>query len=443
VTQSPRQRLRFLIRKGLDLPLDGAPAETIDDGVHVRSVALLGEDYPGLKPSLTVREGDRVRLGQALFHDRAHPEILFTSPGAGVVRAIHRGARRSLVSVVVDLDGLEEVHFDAIRRNQLPALDSAVVRDTLLRSGLWTSLRERPFGNVAVPDRQPHAVFVTAIDTHPLSPPPLQAIHDHRDEFADGLIALTRLVEAPIFLCTTPAADLPAVDRVTLVEISGPHPAGLVGTHIHLLSPVGLTRTAWHIGYQDVIAIGRLLTTGRLAVDRVVSLGGPAVERPRLLRTRLGASIDDLSRDNTQLGARVLSGSVLAGRTASGPNAFLGRYHNQISALWDPETRARRVGGWSFYGLGPWRRRLPLTTAVQGPARALLPVDTFEKVMPLKLLPTPLFRALLVGDLEMAEGLGCLELEEEDLALCTFLCPAKIDYGTALRAVLNQMWKEV
>jgi Na+-transporting NADH:ubiquinone oxidoreductase subunit A len=274
-------------------------------------------------------------------------------------------------------------------------------------------------------------------------------IQDQREAFADGVTVLTRLADSPIFLCTPPGADLPVETsaRITVVEVSGPHPAGLVGTHIHLLSPASLTHTVWHIGYQDVIAIGRLFTTGRRWIDRVVSLAGPAVQRPRLIRSRLGACIDDLSRGELDSApARVVSGSILDGHTASGPTAFLGRYHNQISALPEATTSRSRpatVSGWSFYRRPwPWLSRRPLTTAARGPTTAMIPVDTFERVMPLNLLPTPLFRALLVGDLEMAEGLGCLELAEEDLALCTFLCPAKIDYGVVLRGVLNQIRKE-
>ena len=238
------------------------------------------------------------------------------------------------------------------------------------------------------------------------------------------------------------------------MEFSGPHPAGLPGTHIHYLDPVAADRSVWHIGYQDVIAIGHLFKTGRLLTERVVSVGGPGAVKPRLLRTRPGASITELLAGEVapQRNCRLISGSVLGGFAAEGPMAFLGRYDNQISVI--VEQAERRLFGWfgtawdkysfavPFAAARSQARLREITTARNGRRAAMIPVAAFERVMPLDILPVPLLRALLVKDTDSAQALGCLELAEEDLALASFVCPAKQDYGAALRLNLEQIEKE-
>lgn len=438
---------RFRLTRGLTLPLPGAPLQSIDDGRPVSSVAVVAEDQPGPSPSVVVHEGERVRAGQVLLRHRRMPEVVLTAPGSGVVTAIHRGLRRALRSVVIRLEGSEEEQWTPIDRDRLGHLDAAAARAALLGTGLWPALRTRPFGHVPPPDGHPAALFVTAIDTSPLAPDPAVVIGAHADAFADGLTVLGRLVGAPIFLCRAPGAAMPEGDpaRVTVAEFAGPHPAGLVGTHVHLLAPAGRRRTVWYVGHQDVIAIGRTLVTGRPWTERVVALGGSMVRRPRLVRTRRGASLEDLVAGELREGpCRIVSGSVLAGRAAVRPVAHLGPYHDQVSVLPD-EQPMESIGAvaprraWSIHRpLWPAPRRA-FTTSLHGRRQPMIPVDTFERVMPLDILPAPLFRALLAGDLETAEALGCLELEEEDLALCAFVCPSKIEYGGLLRAVLVQL----
>jgi Na+-transporting NADH:ubiquinone oxidoreductase subunit A len=444
--------MRFEIRKGLDLPLSGEPEQVIAEGPPVTSVALLGDDYPGLRPSLLVAVGDRVRLGQPLFTDRRRPQVRFTSPGAGIVRSINRGERRALQSVVVELRGDEREPFPSHPRDSLAELPRARVAETLLASGLWTALRTRPYGKVPEPDGTPHSIFVTAVDTNPLAPSPEVIIDACRAEFVDGLRAISRLTDGPVFLCRSVDSDIPAgdPDRVVVAEFEGPHPAGLVGTHVHVLDPVGPRKTVWHVGYQDVIAIGRLLTSGRLWVERIVALAGPGVQRPRLLRTRLGANTRELVRGELREGeSRILSGSVLSGRHALGPVSYLGRFHNQVCVL--PEKPSGDFLGWLLWArdscatglrLSRRRRSRDATTSLHGRPKTLFPLGTFERVVPLDILPTPLLRALLIRDIDMARALGCLELDEEDLALCSFLCPSKNEYGPLLRSVLAQIEKE-
>lgn len=442
------------ISKGLKIPIDGNPAQAIHDGARVDSVGLVGDDYVGLKPALAVRAGDRVKLGQLLFEDKKNPGARYTSPGCGRVVAIHRGAKRKFESIQIGLDGDEEEEtFASYEQADLGRLSRQQVLDNLVAAGLWTALRTRPYGKVPSPATMPHSIFVTAIDTNPLAADPAIIIAQDRDFFTDGLRAVARLTEGLVFLCQSPGASIPGgeLEAVRMVEFDGPHPAGLPGTHIHLLDPVSDKKTVWQLNYQDVIAIGRLFRTGRLDVRRVVALGGPGAHNPRLLRTRLGANVDELTAGELRDGeVRVVGGSVLCGRQSVGPRRFLGRYHLQVSCL--KEGRQREFLGWAGAGWKKFsikpvfasaifgdRRKFQFTTSLAGEPRAMVPIGMYEKVIPLDILPTFLLRALIVGDTVQAQALGCLELDEEDLGLCTFVCPGKYDYGTILRENLTRI----
>ncbi|MEC9092815.1 MAG: Na(+)-translocating NADH-quinone reductase subunit A [Planctomycetota bacterium] len=444
------------IKRGLDLPIEGVPRQKIVNGRAVSTVAIIGDDYVGMKPTMLVKEGDAVKLGQAVFADKKTEGVTYTAPGTGKVIAINRGSKRKFESLVIELDGDQEETFDA--SSDLHSIPAEKLRETLLKSGLWTCIRTRPYGKTPAPSTTPSSIFVTAIDTHPLSADPATIIGDERDHFINGLIALTRF-GVPIHLCKASGAEIPgeAVEGVHVQEFSGPHPAGLVGTHIHFVDPVGPQKTVWHLNYQDLIAIGHLMTTGRILTDRTVSIAGPLVAEPKLYTTRIGASLDDLLDeliDENEVPKRVVSGSVLHGRTSETPVNFLGRFHLQVSVL--QEGNHREFLGWQRPGLekfsvtgafaGSWlakfAKRFKFNTNVNGSKRAMVPIGSYEKVMPLDILPTQLLRALIARDTEDAQALGCLELDEEDLSLCTYCCPGKYEYGSILRENLTQIEKE-
>ena len=449
-----------LIKKGLDLPISGAPTQTVDEGRRVTRVAVMADDFPGMKPRMQVEEGQSVRRGQVLFEDRARSRVRYTAPGAGRVVGIYRGARRALRSVAIHLSEAEQAgdppaselaEFESFRGGDPETLGRGEIEALLLESGLWAALRTRPFSKQPEPGSEPRALFVTAIDTEPLAPRPEAIVAPRREAFARGLRALAKLSGGETFLCVAPgsgiAEDLNA--PVSVEEFAGPHPAGTPGLHIHLLAPVSREREAWHIGYQDVIAVGELLQTGRLPVERVVSIAGPSVSRPRLVRTRVGASIDELLDGEVEPGeVRFISGSVLSGKRAMGNEfGFLGRYDRQVSAL--REGREREFLGWMGPGADKFsvlplfvsklfrRREFDLTTTTHGSRREMVPLGIYERVLPHDILPTFLLRSLLVGDVEQAEKLGALELDEEDLALCTFVDPGKNDFGPVLRRNLE------
>ncbi|WP_160153791.1 Na(+)-translocating NADH-quinone reductase subunit A [Microbulbifer sp. ALW1] len=442
------------IRRGLDLPISGAPEQVIHDGPAAKTVAVIGPDYNGMKPTMAVAEGDSVKLGQLLFTDKKTEGVRYTAPAAGRVVAINRGARRVLQSVVIEVDGDEAEQFASYSADQLSSLTSEQVRVNLVESGLWTALRTRPYSKVPALTAQPSALFINAMDTNPLAADPAVIIAEQRDAFAQGVEILSKLAEKT-FVCTAPDADIPVPSAASVQReaFAGPHPAGLSGTHIHFLHPVKPGRQVWTIGYQDVIAVGKLFETGKLFTDRVVALGGPQVTKPRLLRTRLGADLTALTAGETAGNDnRLVSGSVFGGRTAAGPLAYLGRYHNQVSVLEEGRERpmlhyftpgANRFSILPIYVSRFLKSKLfNFTTSTNGSERALMPIGTYERVVPLNILPTQLLRALIVGDTQVAQQLGALELDEEDLALCTFVCPGKYDFGPILRDNLTRIEKE-
>lgn len=447
--------MQFTIKKGLDLPITGGPEQKISEGNGVTSVALLGADYVGLKPKMVVAEGDKVKLGQVLFSDKQNPGVNFTSPGAGVVKAINRGDKRVLLSVVIELQGDEQETFAKYSEADLAALTTEQVKENLQASGLWTAFVTRPYGKVPAVDAAPSSIFVTAIDTRPLAADPAVIIKERASDFANGLSVISKLTTGKTYLCKATGADVASTSGVEVAEFAGPHPAGLPSTHIHFIDPVNIHKFVWHIDYQAVIAIGALFTTGQLNVERVVSLAGPTVKTPRLVRTRVGANLQELVAGELQdVESRVISGSVLYGHEATGPLAYLGAYALQVSAL--KEGRERELFGWIVPGKDKYSalnvyvsskdrkdgRLFPLTTDKNGSNRAIVPVGVYEAVMPLDILSTPLLKAIVVGDSDTAQALGCLELNEEDVSLFTFVDPGKHDFAPVLRANLTKIEKE-
>ena len=512
------------IKQGLDLPITGSPSEYVVEGARVSRVAVVAEDFPLMKPRMHVAVGDKVVRGQLLFEDRKAEGVKFTSPAEGEVVEVHRGERRVLQSVVIavsekDKQGQgEQVSFEGYIGSNVGDYSRDSLKSLLSESGLWTAFRARPYDRVPSPTEDCSSIFVTAMDTNPLAGSVPKALEGREEDFKRGLEGLALLTDGAVHLCKAPGAAIPEAGNAQVSEFGGLHPAGLPGTHIHFLDPVSRAKTVWHIGYQDVAAIGALIATGKLDVTRVVALGGPLVNEPRMLRTRQGASILELTSGELKDGTtpRLIAGSILNGRTANCSTwGYLGRYHNQVSVLKEDNERVlfgwlraekrqfsvtrayisilafvvaglalmaaivtnppaleslKMAGGdvvetpislsslvsvllvWGVLVVGLSMMRgaigskksngIDMTTTTFGSHRAMVPIGSFERVMPLDIMPTFLLRALDVDDIENAEALGCLELGEEDLALCSFVAPGKTDYCAALRRNLDIIWKE-
>jgi len=456
------------IEKGLDLPISGKPLQVVRGTSPCTRVAVMADDFPGMKPRMRIEEGQQVKRGQLLFEDRKRPGVLHTAPAAGRVIAIHRGAKRALQSVVIDLSDGERrgqpgddefASFESYSGAAPEQLSGDQVRALLVESGLWTALRQRPFSKVPSPQDTASALFITATDTNPLAPLPEVVLEKQQGDFRLGTSVVAKLTDGPTFVCVGEHSEIGdgLPEGVRVERFVGPHPAGTVGLHIHTLRPVSRAHSVWHLGYQDVAAIGRLFRTGRLDVSRIISIAGPNVGDPRLERSRVGACVSEIvaadlaAEDGKEI--RTISGSVLSGKRTHGEIFdFMGRYDLQVSLL--EEDRENAFLGWLAPGThlfsvtGIYLSKIfkpksyRFTTNLNGSLRAIVPIGVYERVMPFDILPTFLLRALVVGDVERAEQLGVLELDEEDLSLCTFVCPGKINYGPLLRKNLETIEKE-
>lgn len=439
------------IKKGLDLPIAGKPEQNITKGNAVSRVALVGFDYVGMKPTMLVQVGDKVKKGQVLFTDKKNEGVQFTAPASGTIVEINRGSRRVFESLVIEVEGNDEITFNRYSASELSGLSREQVESQLVESGMWTAIRTRPYSKAPALGSEPSSIFVATIDTNPLAADPSVVIAEQKEAFANGLAVLSCLAKK-VFVTKAPEATVPA-GKAQVVDVTGPHPAGLVGTAIHNLDPVSANKTVWHVGYQDVIAIGHLFVEGSIYTDRVISLAGPQVKQPRLVRTQVGACLAELTTNElNDADNRIISGSVFGGLTAAGTTAYLGRFANQISVL--EEGRARQVLHYLRAGIDKHsvkniylskllpKKLLNFTTTTSGSERAMVPIGAYEKIMPLDILPTQLLRALIVEDMDSVISLGGLELDEEDLALCTYVCSGKYEYGPILRGNLDRIEKE-
>lgn len=381
----------------------------------VSRVALSGRDFRGVNFELLCQQGDQVQAGEALMCDARRPAIRFVAPVAGKIAGIERGARRKLISLRIDVD-----ESAGVTHCQPPATqDSAALRGFMLESGAWSSLRTRPFGNIPHPDGEPAAIFVTALDTAPLAPEPRPIIDTCIEEFRAGVQLLAGISNALLYLCHAPQHALEFGDssQVRCVSFSGGYSASLPGAHINALCPIGFGGgEVWHIAYQEVIALGHLRLHGSPWLQRVISLGGNAVKNPRNLCVYPGAAVGELLDGELHEGpVTILSGSAIYGRALPTSETFLAVGQRQISAQHDTPDEA---------AAGP---------------RVLIPSETLEALAPPGIYPVPLMRALQVGDVERARELGALELVEEDVAPLSLACQSRSDYGTLLRAVLDQI----
>lgn len=442
------------VSKGLNLPISGAPAAYLQGEKYSSKVALIGPDYIGMKPTMLVKVGDSVKKGQAVFEDKKNPGVFYTAPAAGKVVEVNRGEKRAFLSMVIQKEGSDEVTFKTFSDSELDSGNADQFKEVLLSSGAWTAIRTRPFSKVPPVDQTPSSIFVTAMDTNPLSFDPAPYINKHREAFEAGLKVLVAFSEKT-FLCSAAGSELNITvpSKTRREEFKGPHPAGLAGTHINYLDPVSESKTVWYIGWQDVIAIGMLVTTGKLYTDRYISIGGPRAKLPRIVKSEYGACLTEITSDETvESGNRIVSGSVLSGRKSEEGLCYLGRFHNQISIL--KEDNGREFLGWQMPGFGkhsitrlflsfPFKfRKFDMGTNLNGSHRAFVPVGSFEKVMPLDIMSSPFVRAMLSNDIEAALEHGLLDLDEEDLGLFNYVCPGKTDYGPILRDMLTTYEKE-
>jgi Na+-transporting NADH:ubiquinone oxidoreductase subunit A len=443
------------LKKGFDIRIKGAAQALLATAAEPVTYGVKPVDFPGLTPKLDVKPGDKVQAGTALFHDKLQPEILFTSPVSGTVLAVERGDRRKMLEVTVEKSGNEQISFG--KADPL-SLSSDQIKEKLMMSGLWPSIRQRPYHIIAKPKDRPKAIFISGFDTSPLAPDYNFIINNSSaNAFHTGLNALSKLTDGKINLvlngAVTPSQVLTEAKGVEFSFFSGPHPAGNVGVHIHHISPLNKGEKVWIVNLQDVVAIGNLFLEGIYKPERIIALTGSEVLHPQYYKVLSGCSVKTMVNDNVQQGKlRYISGNVLTGTQIS-PEGFLGYYDSQVTVI--PEGDYFEFFGWAAPGVKKYSfyrtflsKLLPgkdyrLDTNFHGGERAFVLTGQYEKVVPMDVYPMQLFKAILAGDIDAMENLGIYEVAEEDFALCEFICPSKIEIQSIVRKGLDLMNKEM
>ena len=433
-------------KKGLNLPISGNPSLDVDSSTAINSIALLGADFVGLKPTMMVDEGDTVLSGQKLFENKKNPGTYITTPSSGIVKSINRGEKRRFLSLIIETDeSLDSLKFNLN--------DYSKPIDLLVDTGTLAYFRTRPYNRMPVPSELPSAIFVNACDTNPLSVDPHELIKLDQDLFNKGLKFIKSINDEIKIFCSFQNKDFDqSVEAVSYNQFAGPHPAGLVGTHIHFLYPVGQNRSVWTISWQEVISLGYLLQNNKLRSDKNVAIGGPNARDPKILKVKYGSNLSELTAGKILENSRVISGSVLNGHTGENVMNYLGSFDNQVSIL--PDESNDILFNWAMPG-SKLHSKLPafisswikpnsfiFNVAMNGGNRAIVPISSYQEIMPLNILMTQLLKSLVTLDIELGEKLGVLELAPEDVALASYVCPSKYDYQSILDSNLEKMYEE-
>ena len=434
--------------KGLDLPISGSPSMDLDSSTAINSVAILGADYVGLKPTMMIDEGDSVQSGQKIFENKKNPGTFVTSHLSGVVASINRGEKRRFISLVIEEDAsIDPIEFNFENYNHHI--------DFLVDTGALSYFKTRPYNRMPIPSVLPSAIFINACDTNPLSVDPylLMELGEDQDLFNLGLNFITSIDPSIKVFCSYQNKNFDqSVAGVTYTCFKGPHPAGLVGSHIHFLYPVGQNRSVWNISWQEVISIGYIIENKILRSEKLISFGGPNVHDPKILKLKYGSNLSEATAGKVLDNSRIISGSVLNGHTAENIMNYLGAFDNQVSVL--PNESNDILFNWAMPGsklhsmlpafISSWikPKEFKFNVSMNGGNRAIVPISSYQEIMPLNILTTQLLKCLVTFDIELGEKLGVLELAPEDLALASYVCPSKYDYQSILNSNLEKMYEE-
>ena len=433
-------------KKGLNLPISGNPSTEVDSSTAINSIAVLGSNYVGLKPTMMVDEGDAVLSGQKLFENKRNLGTFVTAPSSGIVKSINRGDKRKFLSVIIETDNtLDAIKFD------IDHYSNSI--DFLIDTGALSYFRSRPYNRMPELNTLPSAIFINACDTNPLSIDPHELIKLDQDLFNKGLHFIKSINSNIKTFCSYQNSNFDkSIKDVRYSQFSGPHPAGLVGTHIHFLHPVGQNRSVWTISWQEVISLGHLLENKTLRSEKFISIGGPNANDPKILKIKYGSNLLELTAGKILQNSRIISGSVLNGHTGEGVMNYLGAFDNQVSVL--PDESNDILFNWVMPGLklhsklpvflSSWikPKEFKFNVSMNGGNRAIVPVASYQEIMPLNILTTQLLKSLVTFDIELGEKLGVLELAPEDLALASYVCPSKYDYQSILDSNLEKMYEE-
>ena len=441
------------IRKGHNIRISGSPENEYFSRPKSKTVSIQPNNFRYVKPKLLVKVGDKVDIGSPIFFDKVQPDIKWASPGSGEIKEIILGDRRSVENIIIELHEEEKsVLHTPVKYQEISSLGKAKVTDQIMEANLWPMIRQRPFNKIADPNDTPMAIFVSGFNSAPLTVNLDFALRYKQSVFQAGLNVLNQLSNGNVHLTfevDTNCETLTAARNVNLHTINGPHPSGNVGIQIHHINPWKPNEVIWVINAQHVLTIGDLFLKGIYDPSIVATVAGPGVKNPAHIQTRTGASIETFLLDNLNSDDnRIISGDVLTGQETN-LNGFLGYYDTTISVV--PNSNEREFLGLLKPGneqsrysvtnafISQNKSNFNFTTQQSGSLRPMVPINAWENMLPMDIYPNALYRSILAEDFEEMEGLGLLECDEEDFALCSFVCPSKIDVGSVIRHGLNLM----
>ena len=440
-----------MLKKGLNIPISGEAALETMRTIAPDVVAVKPTDFKGFSPRLMVKGGDKVLAGSPVLADKQNPDILLTSPVSGTVKEIVRGEKRKLLAVLVKAEGNEAVDFGAKDPKGLKAEE---VKETLLKSGLWPTIIQRPYGVLANPAQTPKAVFVSAFSTAPLAADSEFVFKDDLAAIQAGITAISKVAKVHVCVNSETSAFAKLQDAVLHTVIAKKHPAGNVGVQISHISPIMKGETVWTLSLLSLAAIGKLFLNGKLDLCRKVAVTGPAALKTGYVVAMPGTPMSALEGCfDPAVETRFISGDVLSGENI-GKDGYLGFFDNQVTLI--KEGREREVLGWAnplrfnqfsssmayFSWLLP-KKKYNMDTNTHGGVRAFVCSDVYGKVLPMDIFPVYLVKACLAGDIDKMEQFGIYEVLPEDLALCEFVDPSKNDIQAIIQDGIDLMIKEM
>lgn len=446
------------LKRGFTINLAGKPAPTVSEPPFADTFALKPTDFPGLlRPKVTVNEGDTVKAGTPIMYDKKLHEVMYCAPVSGEVVEVIRGEKRKLLGIKILGD--QKIEYETFKEHsisELPSLDKEAVQETLLKSGVWPQIIQRPFGIVADPADTPKSIFISTFDTSPLAPDYDILLKGEGNFFEAGVEILKKLTPGKVHIGVNGKGEVSSllanVKGAEIHKFSGPHPAGNVGVHIHHVDPIGRADVVWTVDPYGVVQIGKLFLKGVYDASKTIALVGSEVKEPQYYKTYMGAHITKLVEGKIKSEhVRYISGSVLTGKRIEKDNGYLSYYHHHITVI--PEGDYYEFLGWmkptanklSFHRaigllsfLNP-KKEYVLDTNNRGEERAFVQTGIYEQVLPMDILPEYLLKAIMAEDYDEMEALGIYEVIEEDLALCEFIDISKHDIQHILRKGINLM----
>ena len=443
------------LRKGLDISIEGKAKEELVSISKPKLFSLIPDDYVGVVPKVAVKEQEVVKAGTPLLFDRNNFDIKIVSPVSGVVKQIERGARRKIMNIIIEADA--EQQFVDFEVKNLTDLSAEEIIQTLLKSGLFAFLKERPYDVVANPSVKPKAIFISTFDTNPLARNFEVALKGEEDVFQYGIDVLAKLAKVHLGVSAKQTSNaLTGAKNASVTLFDGPHPAGNVGVQIHHVSPINSGETVWTIDPEAVLFVGRLFKTGKVDFTRTIAIAGSEVDNPCYVKMLIGSQLTSLFeekvKDNTKH-LRYISGNVLTGRKIS-KDAFLGAMHTEVTVIPEGDD-VHELFGWAMprfnqYSVNrsylTWllpKKNYTFDARIKGGYRHMIMSNEYDKVLPMDILPEFLIKAIIANDIDRMEQLGIYEVAPEDFALCEFVCSSKMELQRIVREGLDSLRKEM